>query len=401
MRKRIRSCIKTEYIIMSGYFVLTVLVIVALSYLITKLDVVVRWIMHSVQSFFRITAPIFIGAVVAWLFDPIVTWIEKKICRLNKKKVGYSRKSRMLAVTLTFLLFFGIVISLCILAIYSVSKQIQGDGIMSMKALMTNYIGSFVHSLKELDHTFSSLHLGDGIFTQMYEQIKNSVQTGFSNFMNGIMEATMNASGYVIKFGLGLILAIYFLIDKNLFLIYGNVVGKIMLPKRLYDCIKRNSKDADRIFSGYVRGQTADVLFMIVSTSLVLSIVGIRYGLLIGCIAGICNYIPYAGPFVAYIGTITFGLLNHQEKRVLIAILLLFILQQIDGNYVGPKMMSKGVEIEPVFILIGVIIGGSMFGFLGMILAVPITAFLKLLFVRFLERRLIKMEKKEHQEESG
>lgn len=401
MRKKFRSYIKTEYIMMSGYFIFTVCIIVALSYFITKIDIIFEWMISSIKSLFRITAPILIGAVVAWLFDPIVSWIEKWLCIICKQKIGYSKRSRILAVCITFLLLFGIVISLFILAIFSISKQIQGDGIVSMRDLLTNYLGSFVNSLREIDDTLSRLHLGDGVFTQMYEQIKQDMQSGFSNSMNGVMEATMHASSYLIKFGLGLILAIYFLIDKNLFLIYGNVIGKIMLPKRMYHCMKRNYKDADRIFSGYVRGQTADVLFMMVATSLVLTIVGIRYGLLIGCIAGICNYIPYAGPFVAYIGTILFGIFNHQENRVLIAIVLLFILQQIDGNYVGPKMMSKGVAIEPVFVLIGVIIGGSVFGFPGMILAVPITAFLKLLFVRFLERRLIKMEKKDRREESG
>lgn len=401
MRKKIRACLKTDYIIMSGYVVFTVLTIVAFSYLITKLDSIMAWFLHSMQSFFRITAPILIGAVVAWLLDPVVTWFEKYLCKMNKKKVGYSRKNRILAVIFTFLLIFGVILTLCIFAIYSISKQIQGDSIMSMKALMTNYLESFVSSLKQLDHTFSSLHLGDGIFTQMYDQIKNSIQNGFSNFTNGLMEVTMNVSSYIIKFSLGIILAIYFLIDKNLFLIYGNVIGKIMLGERVYNSIKRNANDMDRIFSGYVRGQTADVLFMSIATSLLLSIIGIRYGLLIGCIAGICNYIPYAGPFVAYIGTITFGFLNHQEKQVFIAILLLFVLQQIDGNYVGPKMMAKGVEIEPVFILIGVIIGGSIFGFPGMILAVPITAFLKLLFVRFLEKKLVKMERKEKHSENG
>ena len=398
MRKNFRSCVKTEYIVISGYFVFTVFIIIALGYIVTRLDVIFGWLIHVIKEFFRITAPVFIGAVIAWLFDPIVGWIEKWLCKTSNKEVGYSRKSRIFAVFLTILLFLALVIGLFTLAIYSISKQIQGDGIMSMKVLITNYITSFVYSLQEMDKTLSTLHLGDGIFTQMYDQIRTGIKSNYLEFMNGLMETTMNASGYLLKFGLGFILAIYFLIDKNLFLIYGTVIGKIILPKRLYTVLKRNGRDVNRIFSGYVRGQTADVVFMMIATSLLLSLVGIRYGILIGCIAGICNYIPYAGPFVAYIGTIAFGLLNHQEKQVLISLVLLFVLQQIDGNYIGPKIMSKGVKIEPVFILIGVIIGGSLFGFLGMILAVPITAFLKLLFVRFLERKLIKMEKVQRRE---
>lgn len=311
-----------------------------------------------------------------------------------KKRLGYSRKSRLFAVILTFLLLFGIVAGLMALAIYSISTQIKGEGVTSIHHLLTEYLQSFILSLQEIDNTLSGLHLGDGFFMQNFEEARRELSFHVHNFMGSLMTTTMNASGMLLKLGLGIVLSIYFLIDKNTFVLYGNIIGKIFFKDSTYQRVKRWYHDVDRIFSGYVRGQTADVIFMAVSISVLLGIIGIRYGILIGCIAGICNYIPYAGPFVAYVGTIGFGLLNGQEKQVLIALIFLFILQQIDGNYVGPKMMARSVAIEPVFVLMGVIVGGSILGFVGMILAVPITALIKLMFVRFLERKLIKLEGK-------
>lgn len=395
MREKIRTFLKKEYLLISGYVIFTICFIVALSYLITKADTIFLWGINGIKKFLSITAPVFIGAVVAWLFDPIVTWMEVWICKLFKKQIGYSKKSRLIAVLFTFLLLFVLIIGLLVLAIYSISKQINGDGIIGVQNLLSNYIQSFMNSLKEMDIALSKLHLGNGVFIENFEKMRMEMIGSIQTFIRNFMSNTMNLSGIIMKLGLGLILAIYFLIDKNTFILYGNVIGKIFLKQSVYDTIKRWYQDVDRIFSGYIRGQTIDVLFMAVAISVLLGIIGIKYSLLIGCIAGICNYIPYVGPFVAYIGTIGFGLLNGQEKQVLIALVFLFVLQQIDGNYIGPKVMARSVAIEPVFVLIGVIVGGSVLGFIGMIVATPLMALMKMIFVRLLEKRLLAMQEKE------
>lgn len=311
--------------------------------------------------------------------------------------MGLCKKCRMIAVISTWLIFGGLLIFLLAFFVYSMSKQLKSDGMMSISRVFFSYFRSFSESLKEMDEGLSKLNLGDGFLVGQLEQLRGLVEGNIQQFFSNMMVRTVNFSAYMIKFGLGIIVSIYFLIDKNTFVLYGNVIGRILLPKKFYEKMRSFYHDADVIFSGYVRGQTADVVFMILSISVLLGVIGIKYGILIGCVAGICNYIPYAGPFVAYAGTILFGLLNGQEKQVLIALILLFLLQQVDGSYIGPKLMGKSVEIEPIFVFLGVILGGSILGFLGMILAVPITALCKLIFLRFLEKRLVQRQKEERE----
>lgn len=343
-------------------------------------------------EFFRISAPILVGAVLAWLLDPIVTCIEKKFCYLCKKKLGYSSKCRIFAVVLTIMAVVGVVLALGIFFFYSISRQVAETGVTGFGNLIGRYFANFQSSLGEIDKILESFHLGSNVLTGGLRELQRSSLDNLNGAVSGLVDQTVNFSTHLAKFGLGFVLSIYFLIDKNMFILYGNVLGRILLRKKMYRWLRSWYHDADRIFSGYVRGQTADVLFMAVSISILLTLVGIKYGALIGCIAGICNYIPYFGPMVAYVGTISFGLLNGQEQQVFIAIILLFILQQIDGSFIGPKLMGRNIAIQPVFLLMGVIIGGSIFGFIGMLLAVPVTALMKLIFVRFLEKRLTKLE---------
>ena len=112
------------------------------------------------------------------------------------------------------------------------------------------------------------------------------------------------------------------------------------------------------------------------------------FTIIIGIFAGICNLVPYFGPIVAYVGTISFGLLYGQNTKVIIAVIALIIVQQIDGSIIGPKLLGDNVSLKPVFILVSVIIGSSLFGIVGMILAVPVAAMIKLMVKKFIDNRL-------------
>ncbi|HEX3021861.1 MAG TPA: AI-2E family transporter, partial [Lachnospiraceae bacterium] len=147
-------------------------------------------------------------------------------------------------------------------------------------------------------------------------------------------------------------------------------------------------KDADTVFSGYLKGQLTDALVMMCLISLVLSIIGVKFGMVIGILAGIGNLIPYFGPIVAYAGTILVCIINADYKLMVIAIIALFIIQTIDGNIIGPKLLSHSIQIHPLLVIISLIFGSAIGGLLGMLLAVPIGAFIKVRFVRYIDHRL-------------
>jgi predicted PurR-regulated permease PerM len=134
---------------------------------------------------------------------------------------------------------------------------------------------------------------------------------------------------------------------------------------------------------------------MMAIISLTLSVIGVKFGVIIGILAGIGNLIPYCGPFVAYFSTVLVCVINGQYRELIIAVIALFIVQAIDGNVIAPKLLSHSIQIHPVLVIISLIFGNAIGGLLGMLLAVPVGALIKVLFVRYINHRLEKKEEEE------
>ncbi len=107
---------------------------------------------------------------------------------------------------------------------------------------------------------------------------------------------------------------------------------------------------------------------------------------------------PYLGPFIAYGGSAIVCLINGQYSELLIAVIALFIVQTLDGNIIQPKLLSQSIQIHPVLVIISLIFGNAIGGLLGMLLAVPVGALIKVLFVRYIDYRLEKKNGEEGEE---
>jgi predicted PurR-regulated permease PerM len=137
---------------------------------------------------------------------------------------------------------------------------------------------------------------------------------------------------------------------------------------------------------------------MMALISTALSITGVKFAIIIGIFAGIGNLIPYFGPIVAYVSTTIVCLISGDLKTWIISMIALFVIQTIDGNLIGPRLLSQSIQIHPLIVMISLIFGSAMGGFLGMLVAVPVGAYLKLVFVRFVDHRLVKKQEIPKQE---
>ena len=124
---------------------------------------------------------------------------------------------------------------------------------------------------------------------------------------------------------------------------------------------------------------------MAISISIALSLAGVRFSVLIGIFTGIGNLIPYVGPIVGYCSTILICLINGDYLRLVIGVVIVFVIQTIDGNIVNPKLLSSNIEVHPMLVIIALIIGSSTGGIVGMLAAVPIAALLKIQFERLVD----------------
>ncbi|MPM89179.1 hypothetical protein SDC9_136287 [bioreactor metagenome] len=145
--------------------------------------------------------------------------------------------------------------------------------------------------------------------------------------------------------------------------------------------------EANRIFSGYIRGQITDAFVMASLISISFLIIGIDYPLVIGVISGFSNLIPYVGAIVAFVLSISVAFFSGTPIKALYAGIVVLLLQQLDSSVIAPRVVGNKVKLHPVFVILSLSVFGSIFGIWGMIFAVPVAAIIKVIFKRIYDKK--------------
>ncbi len=185
---------------------------------------------------------------------------------------------------------------------------------------------------------------------------------------------------YFFDFVLAMIIAYYYIKDseiiKNTFL--------SLVPKRLRPCFTMTGKDINKVLSYFIRGQILTAIILGTIETIILLILKVKYALILGFLGGISNLIPYFGPIIATIPPVAVSLLDSPTKAIWV-IVAYIIVQQIDNAFISPKIIEGNLGLHPVITLLAVLVGGEFFGIVGMFLAVPIAAVLKIIFSRTID----------------
>lgn len=390
MFKRLRGMFNKKYAIISMYVIITTIIIFVLAFMTMNIESIYTSIANFFSTLIKVLFPVILGIIIAYIIDPLVGLFEKLYKKIKFLKFKKEKKYRTLAVFTSVIMITAVIGFLVTMLLFSITKQMYSISLDEAIAAIAVYINSFAETLTEIGEKLSTLNIESSSINNTFAEVTQTITKSIQEFANNILSMTSNLSKTIASVFLSIIIAIYFLLDKDLFISYGNRLLEALFKDKTVEKYKDLWHEFDKIFSGYVRGQLLDATFMSIVISVTLSIIGIKFGVLIGVIAGLCNLIPYFGPFVAYAGTLIFGLLNGQIQQVVVAIIVLIIIQQIDGSIIGPKFIGNSVSLKPVIILIAVIVGGALYGLLGMVLAVPVTGFLKVILVRFVDKRIEK-----------
>jgi len=341
--------------------------------------------MKKLNQLLKVAMPIILGFVFAYLMEPVVSFFEEKFRKFKLFK--RMKKQRTWAAVISVTLLFIVFASLISLLIYSVTDQMRLANFDDIVNLAKGYMRSFEAFSNSILQNMEKLDIRSVQLEQYLENTLTVVLNALKDFAQNIVNSLTNISKYLTTFIFSFIIGFYFIIDGKMI--------KEFLKKTFFALFSENTNnkisliisDLDYAFSGYVRGQLIDALVMMVLISLVLSITGVKFAFVIGIFAGIGNLIPYFGPIIAYISTAFVCLINGEIKKLIISIIILAVIQFIDGNYIGPKLLSRSIKIHPLIVIISLIFGSAIGGFLGMLLAVPIGAYLKLVIVRFIDGR--------------
>lgn len=389
---KFKDKLNKQYTLISVYVIITAIIIYVLSLMAKNAPIIYSQIMDKVYWLLRIIKPIILGFVFAYLVEPVVDYFEGKYINLKFLRKN-PKRGRTYAVFTTLFIVVLVLAGMISMLVFSVTDQLKlanfDDVIMACNEMIKT-INEFVRTVMS---KLNSLDIESAELSKYVKETSAHILVFIQGLGSKALSSVSNISSYMATVVFAVIIGIYFLIDGRMIKQYMEKVSRALLNEKTNKRIKNIIIDADTVFSGYIRGQLTDAFLMMVIISIILSIVGVKFAVVIGIFSGIGNLIPYCGPFVAYGGTVLVCLINGQYKQMIIGVILLFIVQTIDGNVIGPKLLSKSIKIHPMLIIIFLIFGSAIGGLMGMLLAVPVGAFIKVLFMRFIDRRLKQKEK--------
>ena len=369
----------------SFYIVLTATALYILYGIIGNMGIILETIFNFLGNVLSVLSPFIIALVITYLLHPMVKWIELNLFKQVKMK---QHLKRTLSVLLTYLLIVGAFI----LFIYSTYLMIGGqftnnvnvnNMIDSIMKYSQRYNDIFQSALAKLETSGLSTDIKDQ-FANVIERLNGLVGTAINTAFDSIKQLGSN----LLNILLGVIIGFYILKDLEYFKKFTNECCDVVFNKRRNKQTKSFLDDVDNVVSKFIRGQLLDGLIVGILSSLGLWIIGLDFPVLIGMTAGIFNIIPYFGPLIGTVPAVIVGLLSGSPIKALFAVLVLLLVQQLDGAIIAPKVVGESVGIHPVFVILSIIIGGALFGLLGMLLAVPTAGIIKLLIMRWRESKV-------------
>lgn len=338
------------------------------------------------SSIAKVISPFILGVFFAFVINPLVLLFKKnvfhKLFRIKKEKPAL-----YLSILATYVLVFGLIILLFIFVI----PQIYNSIIDLTGQINTLYINtsSFLKSF-QMEHSELTFIDYDRIMDTINDAVPQIIDY-LSNITGSIVPFLYTAASSFIKgiynFIIAIIVSIYVIGDQKQLIINTKKLIYALLPEKNRGTIIEVLRQSIRIFGDFVWGKAIDSLIIGLINFIVMSILNLRFAVLISVIVGVTNMIPYFGPFIGgAIGAVI--LLITSPIKAFIFVIVILVLQQFDGIILGPKILGDSIGIKPLWVIFGITTGGSLAGIIGMFLGVPCVAVLSYILDIFITSRL-------------
>lgn len=335
----------------------------------------------------QVISPLLLGFAIAYLLSPICHFFE----RILSKNALLSKKQSLcqnISILMTFLLLILGVVFLGSLLLSTLTKSIQVLRLEDLFQGIEDFASTVEKFYSDLYVRLGNLPIGGEDAKEAVQLLLQKAVVFFQNMGNSVFSSLGSLAGALSTMVFGIIFSLYFLADGQKILSYWARIFRLLFGERRLEKLRRFFIDADRVFAGYLRGQIIDGTIMAVLVSVSLSVLQVRYAVVIGVLTGFGNLIPYVGPFIAYGLTALVCLVYGDFTKLLPALIALFVIQTVDGNVINPRLLSQNIDVHPLVVIISLIIGGSLGGFLGIFLAAPVASLIKLELDKFMEQKL-------------
>ena len=340
-------------------------------------------------------SPIIIGGVIAFLLNPVVNrlrggfndLIKRMIPKLSKKR--RKKLSDVLAVIFAMLFFLALIAGLLWILIPSLYESI--NKLYDNFDKYTTNLETWVTKLAKKNPNI--VNMLNNYMDDIEKSVKNLFTQTLIPNMDGVVKAVssgiVGGVKFVFNFVIGIVAAIYILGSKDKFSAQGKKLIYAIFNKQKGNKILNVIEFVDGVFGGFISGKIIDSMIIGAMCFVFCSIVNMPYAVLISVIIGVTNIIPFFGPFIGAIPASVLVLVES-PKMCLVFVIFIIILQQLDGNVIGPLVLSDTTGLSSFWILFAILVGGNLFGFAGMVLGVPAFACIYAFMTRLLREGLNK-----------
>ena len=350
----------------------------------------------GLRGFLHILMPFIYGAVIAYLLKPVSLFFEKCIQKLNRNDNPKAASIIRLVSILLSLLFFLVVITLLMVAVV--------PGMASSITTLVRSMNSYVNQFQEWLEGYAQTEYGKEIVAvleqgletltdRLQSWLKGDILPNLTSYITRVTDSFSVLFDILKNFGLGMIVAVYLMIGWEKFGAQAKMIVYAMFPKKAAEWIQYEIHFTDRMFSGFIHGKILDSAIVGIICFIFTAFTGMPYALLVSVIVGVTNIIPFFGPYMGMIPSALL-ILTSSPWKCLVFLVFIVILQQIDGNVLGPRILGETVGISSFWILFSILFFGSIWGLVGMIVGVPLFA----VIYDLISRGVRDLLRKRHQE---
>lgn len=340
-----------------------------------------------VSAFMNILQPVFLGLAIAFLANPIMMFFERLLSRFlireNKKPNRWKLKRRkdfirgvstVLAVTLLIAIVAAFAVQILPQFIETVQYLINHlyekiVGVIDWADQLTGY--AFADTM-EAARTDGRIYVWIDTAEKWLRDYLNLTE---DNLAATVTEFSLHFGRVLVNVLIGIFIAIYMLIAKESFKGYSKRFVAAAFRPDIAEFILDVSRRGNQIFYGFIIGKIIDSIIIGIICWIGMTILGLNYSMLCSFIVGVTNVIPVFGPYIGALPTVILLFVTDPPQGIIFLIYIL-VLQQVDGNLIGPKILSDSTGISPFWVIFAIVVGGGLFGFLGMLLGVPMIALL-------------------------
>lgn len=334
-------------------------------------------VINAFHTLTTVLQPIIIGLVLGYLLNPVMMFVEKGVLKVLDGKLSTRRKEKKIArVVGTFSAVIFLVLVVGLLLMMMIPQLIESISGMfsSLPAQMNNFIGWINKHIRSDSALAADLeNLLRNVTDYLKEWAETTVLPEVQNYITSVTSGVFSFFKVLLNVIIGIIVSVYVMMSKEKFVAQAKKVLYAVFKAPTANTIIETARMSHKIFGGFITGKLLDSAIIGLICYVVLSIMQMPYSLLVSVIVGVTNVIPFFGPFIGAVPSFIIIALASPIQGLYFLIFVV-ILQQVDGNIIGPKILGDSTGLTSFWVVFAIMIGGGLFGFMGMLLGVPTVA---------------------------